>query len=508
MTHDQHHVAVLDFGSQYTQLIVRRVRELGFFAKLYAIEDFPNIGQPGAIILSGGPRSTGEADAPDLDFAALVGFGVPVLGVCYGMQLLNIKFGGTVVASNRREYGPADLFPSECSGLYEGISPSSQVWMSHSDTVKVIPEGAKVIATNQHGTPVSLQWNERFFGIQFHPEVTHSHEGLRILHNFLLHATELLPFRIDDFKREIIEGIRQKVAGKQIVCGVSGGVDSTVLAVLLHEAGAKVRAIFVDHGLMRKDEGEEVRSNFHRMGVPIETVDCAERFLTALAGVDDPEKKRVIIGNLFIDVFWDSVGDAEMLAQGTLYPDVIESASNAKSKASKIKTHHNRVDRILELQAQGKVLEPLAELFKDEVRALGASLGIPHDILQRHPIPGPGLAVRCPGEVREDKLRIIRECDAIFISRLKVHGWYDKVWQAYAALIPVKTVGVKGDERSYEWAISLRAVISEDAMTADWVELPYSILRETSHRILNEVKGINRVLYDVSTKPPASIEWE
>ncbi len=508
MMHDHHHVAVLDFGSQYTQLIVRRVRELGFFAKLYAIEDFPNIGYPAAIILSGGPRSTSEADAPDLDFAVLQGFGVPVLGVCYGMQLLNIKFGGTVVASNRREYGPADLFPGECSGLYEGISPSSQVWMSHSDTVKVIPEGAKVIATNQHGTPVSLQWNERFFGIQFHPEVTHSHEGLRILHNFLLHAKDLLPFRIDDFKREIIEGIRQKVAGKQIVCGVSGGVDSTVLAVLLHEAGANVRAIFVDHGLMRKDEGEEVRSNFHRMGVPIETVDCADRFLTALAGVDDPEKKRVIIGNLFIDVFWDSVGDAEMLAQGTLYPDVIESASNAKSKASKIKTHHNRVDRILELQAQGKVLEPLAELFKDEVRALGASLGIPHDILQRHPFPGPGLAVRCPGEVREDKLRIIRECDAIFISRLKVHGWYDKVWQAYAALIPVKTVGVKGDERSYEWAISLRAVISEDAMTADWVELPYSILRETSHRILNEVKGINRVLYDVSTKPPASIEWE
>ncbi|MEI7954371.1 MAG: glutamine-hydrolyzing GMP synthase [Verrucomicrobiota bacterium] len=506
--HDHHHVAVLDFGSQYTQLIVRRVRELGFFAKLYAIEDFPNIGYPAAIILSGGPRSTSEEDAPDLDFGALQGFGVPVLGVCYGMQLLNIKFGGTVVASNRREYGPADLFPGECSGLYEGISPSSQVWMSHSDTVKVIPEGAKVIATNQHGTPVSLQWNDRFFGIQFHPEVTHSHEGLRILHNFLLHAKDLLPFRIDDFKREIIEGIRQKVAGKQIVCGVSGGVDSTVLAVLLHEAGANVRAIFVDHGLMRKDEGEEVRSNFHRMGVPIETVDCAERFLTALAGVEDPEKKRVIIGNLFIDVFWDSVGDAEMLAQGTLYPDVIESASNAKSKASKIKTHHNRVDRILELQAQGKVLEPLAELFKDEVRALGASLGIPHDILQRHPFPGPGLAVRCPGEVREDKLRIIRECDAIFISRLKVHGWYDKVWQAYAALIPVKTVGVKGDERSYEWAVSLRAVISEDAMTADWVELPYSILRETSHRILNEVKGINRVLYDVSTKPPASIEWE
>ena len=506
--HDSNHVAVIDFGSQYTQLIVRRVRELGFFAKLHAIEDFPDIGKPGAIILSGGPRSTSEADAPDLDFEALKAFQVPVLGVCYGMQLLNIKFGGTVETSERREYGPANLFPVECTGLYEGISASSQVWMSHSDTVKILPEGAKVIATNQHATPVSLQWNERFFGIQFHPEVTHSHEGLRILHNFLLQADQLLPFRIDDFKREIIEGIRQKIGDKQIVCGVSGGVDSTVLAVLLHEAGANVRAIFVDHGLMRKDEGDEVRSNFHRMGVPIETVNCAARFLAALDGVDDPEKKRVIIGNLFIDVFWDSVGDAEMLAQGTLYPDVIESASNAKSKASKIKTHHNRVDRILELQAQGKVLEPLAELFKDEVRALGASLGIPHDILQRHPFPGPGLAVRCPGVITEDRLRIIRECDAIFIGKLKEHGWYARVWQAYAGLIPVKTVGVKGDERSYEWAIALRAVISEDAMTADWVDLPYQILRETSHRILNEVKGVNRVLYDVSTKPPASIEWE
>lgn len=502
------HVAVLDFGSQYTQLIVRRVRELGYFAKLYAIEDFPNLGQPGAIILSGGPRSTSEPDAPDLDFDALKAFNVPVLGVCYGMQLLNIKFGGSVASSNRREYGPAALFPAEGSELYEGVSSESQVWMSHSDTVKILPDCATVIAKNQHGTPVSLKWGERFWGIQFHPEVTHSHEGQRILHNFLLQAESLQPFHIEDFKRELIEGIRQTVGEKQVVCGVSGGVDSTVLAVLLHEAGVNVRAIFVDHGLMRKDEGEEVRSNFHRMGVPIETVDCSERFLTALDGVSDPEAKRKIIGELFIDVFWDAVGNAEMLAQGTLYPDVIESASNAKSKASKIKTHHNRVDRILELQAQGKVLEPLAELFKDEVRELGLSLGIARDILWRHPFPGPGLAVRCPGVITEDRLEIIRECDAIFISRLKDHGWYDKVWQAYAALVPVKTVGVKGDERSYEWAIALRAVISEDAMTADWVELPYALLRETSHRILNEVKGINRVLYDISTKPPASIEWE
>lgn len=502
------HVAVLDFGSQYTQLIVRRVRELGYFAKLYALEDFPNIGKPGAIILSGGPKSTSEVDAPDLDFEALKSFEVPVLGVCYGMQLLNIKFGGTVQASDKREYGPAALKLPASQGLYEGVSQSSQVWMSHSDTVKILPAGCEVIATNQHGTPVSLKWNETFFGIQFHPEVTHSHEGLRILHNFLLTAKELQEFRIEDFKREMIEGIRTTVGQKQVVCGVSGGVDSTVLAVLLHEAGVNVRAIFVDHGLMRKDEGEEVRNNFHRMGVPIETVDASVRFLSALEGVDDPEAKRKIIGELFIDTFWDAVGNAEMLAQGTLYPDVIESASNAKSKASKIKTHHNRVDRILELQAEGKVLEPLAELFKDEVRALGVSLGIPHDILMRHPFPGPGLAVRCPGIITDDRLRIIRDCDAIFISRLKEHGWYDKVWQAYAGLVPVKTVGVKGDERSYEWAISLRAVISEDAMTADWVELPYALLRETSNRILNEVKGINRVLYDISTKPPASIEWE
>lgn len=506
--HDHNHVAVIDFGSQYTQLIVRRVRELGYFAALYALEDFPDIGKPGAIILSGGPKSTSDPDAPDLDFDALNGFSVPVLGVCYGMQLLNLKFGGTVEKSDRREYGPAELFPKSCDDLYKGVSANSQVWMSHSDTVKVIPNCASVIATNQHGTPVSLKWGANFYGIQFHPEVTHSHEGLRILHNFLLTAKALLPFKIEDFKREMIEGIREKCGNKQVVCGVSGGVDSTVLAVLLKEAGVKVRAIFVDNGLLRKGESEVVQANFKRMGVEIETVDASERFLNALAGEGDPEKKREIIGNMFIEVFWGAVGDAEMLAQGTLYPDVIESASNAKSKASVIKTHHNRVAKILELQAEGKVLEPLAELFKDEVRELGHSLGIAPDILSRHPFPGPGLAVRCPGEVTPERLEIIRECDAIFIGKLKEHGWYDKVWQAYAGLIPVKTVGVKGDERSYEWATNLRAVVSEDAMTAEWVDLPAQLLRETSQMILNEVKGINRVLYDISTKPPASIEWE
>lgn len=505
---DKHLVAVIDFGSQYTQLIVRRVRELGYMAKLYALEDLDQIHETGAVILSGGPKSTTDADAPDIDFEWLQSLNVPVLGVCYGMQLLNIKHGGTVKASNKREYGPAALLPETCAGLYRDMSPSSQVWMSHSDTVDHLAEGCRVIARNAEGVPVSLQWGETTFGIQFHPEVTHSHEGRTILRNFLSCAANLKKFDIGDFKRELIREIRERVGNRQVVCGVSGGVDSTVLAVLLHEAGVNMRAIFVDNGLLRKNEAEEVRANFARMNVEIETVDASERFLAALDGESDPEKKRRIIGGLFIDVFWDAVGDAEMLAQGTLYPDVIESASNAKSKASVIKTHHNRVERVLELQAQGKVLEPLAELFKDEVRELGASMGIPHDILWRHPFPGPGLAVRCPGVVTKERLDIIRECDAIFIGNLKKYGWYDKVWQAYAGLIPVKTVGVKGDERSYEWATNLRAIVSEDAMTADWVELPPALLRETSNRILNEVKGINRVLYDISTKPPASIEWE
>lgn len=506
--YDRHLVAVIDFGSQYTQLIVRRVRELGYNARLYALEDLNQIKEPGAIVLSGGPRSTMDADAPDIDFEWLKSFDVPVLGVCYGMQLLNIKQGGTVKPSARREYGPADLIPGKSEGLYENVSEKSKVWMSHSDSVDTIADDCKVLARNKEGVPVSLQWGDACFGIQFHPEVTHSHEGNTILRNFLHMAKNLNPFNISDFKDQMIRDIRERVGQKQVVCGVSGGVDSTVLAVLLHEAEVNMRAIFVDTGLLRKHEAEEVEANFERMGVEIEKVDASERFLGALAGVSEPEKKRKIIGELFLDIFWDAVGDAEILAQGTLYPDVIESASNAKSKASTIKTHHNRVPKVLELQEQGKVLEPLADLFKDEVRELGATLGIQHDILWRHPFPGPGLAVRCPGEVTRERLDVIRECDAIFINTLKEYDWYDKVWQAYAGLIPVKTVGVKGDERSYEWATNLRAIVSEDAMTADWVELPTDLLREVSNRILNEVSGINRVLYDISTKPPASIEWE
>jgi GMP synthase (glutamine-hydrolysing) len=500
-------IAIIDFGSQYTQLIVRRIRELGYYSRLFQPEELKETGHPAAVILSGGPRSTREEGAPDIDWAWLKSLGVPVLGVCYGMQLLNLKHGGQVSPGTKREYGPAVMTPEGGSALFAGVN-ASQVWMSHSDTCTALAEETKVIARNADGVPVALQFGPRVFGIQFHPEVSHSHEGSQMLANFIALADDPPRFEMASFKDHLIGEIRKQVGDRKVVCGVSGGVDSTVLAVLLHEAKVPLRAVFVDHGLLRKDEAVEVQANFARLGVPIETVYCADRFLGALAGETDPEKKRKIIGNLFLDVFWDAIGEeVELFAQGTLYPDVIESASSG-SIASKIKTHHNRVDRILDLQKEGRVLEPLADLFKDEVRALGAVLGIDHDILWRHPFPGPGLAVRCPGEVTEEKLRIIRECDAIYMERLRETGWYEKVWQAYAALIPVKTVGVKGDERSYEWAISIRAVTSEDAMTADWARLPFEVLASISNEILNNVKGINRVLYDISTKPPASIEWE
>ena len=499
-------IAVIDFGSQYSQLIVRRVRELGFFSSLFLPEDLKKTGQPAAVILSGGPRSVSDEGAPDIDFDYLKQLGVPVLGVCYGMQLSNIKWGGEVAPGNSREYGPATLVPTDHGSLFEGVS-DSQIWMSHSDTVSKLSDGAKVLAKNQHGVPVAIQWADDYFGIQFHPEVSHSTEGTKILSNFLSLAKDPPKFEMSSFKDLLISELQEEVGEHEVVCGVSGGVDSTVLAVLLKEAGIRLRPIFVDHGLLRKDEAEEVKAGFDEIGIDIEVVDASERFLSALKGVTDPEEKREIIGNLFVDVFFEAASNIDRLAQGTLYPDVIESASSG-SDASKIKTHHNRVDRILELAKQGRVIEPLSTLFKDEVRELGETLGVPERLRNRHPFPGPGLAVRCPGEITEKKLEIIREGDAIFTRRLKESGWYDKTWQAYLALIPVKTVGVKGDERSYEFAASLRAVVSEDAMTADVVEFDWGFLKATANEILNKVPGINRVLYDVSTKPPASIEWE
>ena len=499
-------IQVVDFGSQYTQLIVRRLRECGYFAKLYNPEELKSC-SPKGVILSGGPSSVSDPDAPDVDFDYLKSLGVPVLGVCYGMQLLNVKHGGTVEPGTTREYGPASLHPEKGSKLFNGLSDSSQIWMSHSDTCTQLPDGSNVIGRNEDNVPVAIQFSDNFFGIQFHPEVTHSHEGKLVLENFLSLVDDEPGFKIEAFRDHLIEQVREEVGDREVVCGVSGGVDSTVLAVLLNEADVKLRAIYVDNGLMRKNETEEVVSQFKELGVDIEVIDASKKFLEAISGVDEPEEKRRRIGDLFVDVFFNAADNVELLAQGTLYPDVIESATSG-SIASTIKTHHNRVQKILDLQAEGKVIEPLAELFKDEVRDLGESFGIPRDILYRHPFPGPGLGVRIPGEVTAEKLAIVREGDAIFIRHLKESGWYDKVWQAYCGLLPIKTVGVKGDERSYEWAVSLRAVISEDAMTADWVELPPDLLRKISNEILNNVSGINRVFYDISTKPPASIELE
>ena len=499
-------IQVVDFGSQYTQLIVRRLRECGYFAKLYNPEELKSC-SPKGVILSGGPRSVSDPEAPDVDFDYLKSLGVPVLGVCYGMQLLNVKHGGTVEPGTTREYGPASLHPEKGSKLFDGLSKSSQIWMSHSDTCTQLPDGSNVIGRNEDNVPVAIQFSDKFYGIQFHPEVTHSHDGKLVLENFLSLVDDRPGFKIEAFRDHLIEQVREEVGDREVVCGVSGGVDSTVLAVLLNEAGTKLRAIYVDNGLMRKDETEEVVSQFKELGVNIEVIDASKKFLDAISGVDEPEEKRRRIGDLFVEVFFNAADNVELLAQGTLYPDVIESATSG-SMASTIKTHHNRVQKILDLQAEGKVIEPLAELFKDEVRDLGESFGIPRDILYRHPFPGPGLGVRIPGEVTAEKLTIVREGDAIFIRHLKESGWYDKVWQAYCGLLPIKTVGVKGDERSYEWAVSLRAVISEDAMTADWVELPPELLRNISNEILNNVSGINRVFYDISTKPPASIELE
>lgn len=505
----EHPIAVIDFGSQYTQLIVRRIRELGYFSRLYQPSELRETGSPAAVILSGGPRSTLEPGAPDIDFEYLLELGVPVLGVCYGMQLLNRKFGGEVAPGNTREYGPATLLvEGGVDSIFNGLKGHSQIWMSHSDTVSQLPAGCEVTGRNLDGIPVALKWNERFFGIQFHPEVSHTKEGSQILKNFLALAKNLPPFKIASFKDELIERVRREVAGRKVVCGVSGGVDSSVLAALLHEAEVDTRNIFVDTGLLRLNEAEEVQSLFAEVGIEIETIDASGKFLSGLAGVTDPEEKRRIIGRLFVEVFFDAVGsDVELLAQGTLYPDVIESATSG-SIASTIKTHHNRVDQIMALKKEGRVIEPLDSLFKDEVRELGRVLGLPERVVGRHPFPGPGLAVRCPGEVTAEKLAIIQKADKIYIDLLRQRHWYDSVWQAYAALIPTKTVGVKGDERSYEYALSIRAVTSEDAMTAEWVHLPYELLAEISNRILNEVPGVNRVLYDISTKPPASIEWE
>jgi GMP synthase (glutamine-hydrolysing) len=506
-------ILVLDFGSQYTQLIARRIRELGVFSEIqrfdFPIDEILKL-KPKGIILSGGPSSVYEDGAPQVD-EKLFELGIPVLGICYGLQLIAYKLGGVVDKFARREYGKAILRVIKDDDLFYGLNSQSVVWMSHGDALIKEPDGFEVIAWTDNSPICAIRnKDKKIYGVQFHPEVVHTERGDEILRNFVYRICGCKgEWNTEFFIEKEIEEIRKIVGDEKVICAVSGGVDSTVLALLLMRAiGENLIAIFIDNGLMREGEGEEVLKNFKEIGVNIHYVNASEVFLERLKGIVDPEEKRRIIGRTFIEIFEREAkkfGDVKFLAQGTLYPDVIESTSY-KGPSSKIKTHHN-VGGLPE-RMNFKLIEPFRELFKDEVRKIGKSLGLSDEILNRHPFPGPGLAVRVVGEVTKDKLEILRKADKIFIEEIKKANLYDKIWQAFAVLLPIKTVGVMGDERSYEYVVALRAVSSQDGMTADWFRLPYDLLERVSNRIVNEVKGVNRVIYDITTKPPATIEWE
>ena len=506
-------VLILDFGSQYTQLIARRVREAHVYcemvpcdADLSAYRDRNVRGY----ILSGGPASLQDPTAPRLD-RRFFDTDVPILGICYGMQLLADVFGGRLARSEHREYGRATFRVHNDGLLLEGLPETSQVWMSHGDSITQLPDDFVVIGSTESLKVAAVAHRERpVFGLQFHPEVHHTAEGRRIIENFLFRICGLRgDWTTASFIEDSIERVRRQVGDKEVLLGVSGGVDSTVAAVLLHRAiGDKLHAVFVDTGLLRLNEFEEVTAMLGRLGVNLHPVQAAELFLSRLQGVTDPEQKRKIIGNTFIDVFEQEarrLGHIEFLAQGTLYPDVIESTS-FKGPSATIKTHHN-VGGLKE-RMHLKLVEPLRELFKDEVRELGRALGLPETFIRRHPFPGPGLAVRILGEVTRERCDLLRQADAIYIEELHRHGIYDDIWQAFAVLLPVKAVGVMGDERTYENVVALRAVTSVDGMTADWARIEPDILAQIANRIIREVKGVNRVVYDISSKPPATIEWE
>lgn len=505
-------VLVLDFGGQYNQLIARRVREAHVYSEMISYKtpvEVIKARKPQGIIFSGGPASVNQEGAPKVD-PAIYDLGIPIFGICYGMQLMTIQLGGQVVHPEVREYGKAMLQVDQASGLWKGLGGERQCWMSHGDSVTKLPEGFSIAAHTDH-TPVAAMMNEKrhFYGVQFHPEVKHTPDGQTMLEHFLFDICGCLgDWTMESFIEGQIKEIREKVGDRRVLCALSGGVDSSVAAVLVHRAiGDQLTCVFVDHGFMRKNEAEQVKKIFtEEFHLNLVFVDARERFMAKIGGVSDPETKRIGIGNEFIRLFEDEarkLGEIDFLVQGTLYPDIVESGTET---AETIKSHHN-VGGLPE-DMKFKLIEPLNMLFKDEVREVGSELGIPEEIVWRQPFPGPGLAIRILGEITVEKLDILREADAIIIDEVRKAGLYREIWQSFAVLPSIKSVGVMGDGRTYAYPIVVRAVTSEDAMTADWARLPYDLMEKISTRIVNEVQGVNRVVYDITSKPPGTIEWE